>query len=134
MSKGIENVHELTTERIRSRMLKNAARIWGVESEDIESSFDPLVTMMIEACAAELNKINGEILSSQTRILNRLARILSPEALTGPHPCLLYTSDAADERSSVDLGGRRIIKKKNMKHVYESLIINTKTKQTIIKT
>src|SRR5678815_1810294 len=25
--------------------------------------------------------------------------------------CLLYTSDAADERSSVDLGGRRIIKK-----------------------
>ena len=26
-------------------------------------------------------------------------------------PCLLYTYDAADERSSVDLGGRRIIKK-----------------------
>ena len=33
----------------------------------------------------------------------------SPEALK---VCLLYTSDAADERSSVDLGGRRIIKKK----------------------
>ena len=31
-------------------------------------------------------------------------------------PCLLYTSDAADERSSVDLGGRRIIKKKNDHH------------------
>ena len=29
--------------------------------------------------------------------------------------CLLYTSDAADERSSVDLGGRRIIKKKKTK-------------------
>ena len=28
------------------------------------------------------------------------------------HVCLLYTSDAADERSSVDLGGRRIIKQK----------------------
>ena len=28
--------------------------------------------------------------------------------------CLLYTSDAADERSSVDLGGSRIIKKKNI--------------------
>src|SRR5664280_3870738 len=26
--------------------------------------------------------------------------------------CLLYTSDAADEEDSVDLGGRRIIKKK----------------------
>ena len=32
--------------------------------------------------------------------------------LGGRHACLLYTSDAADERSSVDLGGRRIIKKK----------------------
>ena len=35
-----------------------------------------------------------------------LARIAQAEH------CLLYTSDAADERSSVDLGGRRIIKKK----------------------
>ena len=31
--------------------------------------------------------------------------------------CLLYTSDAADERSSVDLGGRRIIKKKKLKKI-----------------
>src|SRR5678815_3642869 len=47
----------------------------------------------------------------------------SPEGRETPTPaigavypwgilCLLYTSDAADERSSVDLGGRRIIKKK----------------------
>ena len=28
-----------------------------------------------------------------------------------PYTCLLYTSDAADEEDSVDLGGRRIIKK-----------------------
>ena len=35
--------------------------------------------------------------------------------------CLLYTSDAADERSSVDLGGRRIIKKKNKQDMPESL-------------
>ena len=35
-----------------------------------------------------------------------------------PRTCLLYTSDAADERSSVDLGGRRIIKKKKRCGVY----------------
>ena len=29
--------------------------------------------------------------------------------------CLLYTSDAADDLLCVDLGGRRIIKKKNKK-------------------
>ena len=40
--------------------------------------------------------------------------ILSVRA--GASTCLLYTSDAADERSSVDLGGRRIIKKKKQSH------------------
>src|SRR5665648_28275 len=30
--------------------------------------------------------------------------------------CLLYTSDAADEEDSVDLGGRRITKKKRRRH------------------
>ena len=34
-----------------------------------------------------------------------------------PYFCLLYTSDAADERSSVDLGGRRIIKKKKRQKI-----------------
>src|SRR5678816_2194705 len=34
--------------------------------------------------------------------------------------CLLYTSDAADERSSVDLGGRRIIKKKKKNFFFSS--------------
>ena len=31
-------------------------------------------------------------------------------------PCLLYTSDAADDLLCVDLGGRRIIKKKTLIH------------------
>src|SRR5678815_6003261 len=38
------------------------------------------------------------------------ARVDHDQALVGAWAvtCLLYTSDAADERSSVDLGGRRI--------------------------
>ena len=42
----------------------------------------------------------------------RGARIVKSFAREPYEICLLYTSDAADERSSVDLGGRRIIKKK----------------------
>ena len=46
-----------------------------------------------------------------------LARRERGDALFDPDElvdvCLLYTSDAAAERSSVDLGGRRIIQKKN---------------------
>ena len=38
--------------------------------------------------------------------------VVDPSSIEVSRSCLLYTSDAADERSSVDLGGRRIIKKK----------------------
>src|SRR5674536_15871 len=40
----------------------------------------------------------------------RYALSARPAASQG-YACLLYTSDAADEEDSVDLGGRRIIKK-----------------------
>ena len=40
--------------------------------------------------------------------------------------CLLYTSDAADERSSVDLGGRRIIKKNTRRTVIQWCAVHAK--------
>ena len=43
--------------------------------------------------------------------------------------CLLYTSDAADERSSVDLGGRRIIQKKKKKKNKKKKTKNKKQKK-----
>ncbi|GAB5803500.1 hypothetical protein JMUB7513_28000 [Staphylococcus aureus] len=46
--------------------------------------------------------------SSLAREMNNLVIVNMPEG----EDCLLYTSDAADEEDSVDLGGRRIIKKK----------------------
>ena len=51
---------------------------------------------------------------SESRVLLRIGR----GTLAWINTCLLYTSDAADERSSVDLGGRRIIKKKKNNHVF----------------
>src|SRR5678815_3860463 len=51
-------------------------------------------------------------LSSLTTITLLLSTFTFKPLLLHTLPCLLYTSDAADERSSVDLGGRRIIKKK----------------------
>ena len=40
--------------------------------------------------------------------------------ITENMPCLLYTSDAADDLLCVDLGGRRIIKKKKKSKHYPS--------------
>src|SRR5665811_1707789 len=47
-----------------------------------------------------------DAVSRQWNPVARCARHHSPEG------CLLYTSDAADDLTRVDLGGRRIIKKK----------------------
>ena len=56
------------------------------------------------------NKKSGVDIS---KAIAQLSRYQKPEYAPGLFIyCLLYTSDAADERSSVDLGGRRIIKKK----------------------
>src|SRR5665648_1121064 len=50
---------------------------------------------------------------TQTAGRGRMRRsFFSPNSSGIYMSCLLYTSDAADEEDSVDLGGRRIIKKK----------------------
>eukprot|EP00658_Telonema_sp_P-2_P048280 TRINITY_DN3672_c0_g1_i3.p1 TRINITY_DN3672_c0_g1~~TRINITY_DN3672_c0_g1_i3.p1 ORF type:complete len:103 (+),score=17.98 TRINITY_DN3672_c0_g1_i3:140-448(+) len=51
-------------------------------------------------------------ISAKTMHSKDSGHIGSAHALVTKRPCLLYTSDAADEEDSVDLGGRRIIKKK----------------------
>src|SRR5678816_4908731 len=59
--------------------------------------------------------INGMALQAgleKVGVYTRLQSAIKMEQIAEPYICLLYTSDAADERSSVDLGGRRIIKKK----------------------
>ena len=52
----------------------------------------------------------------QTEQIDERVELLLPEVAEAGEEevCLLYTSDAADERSSVDLGGRRIIQKKKI--------------------
>ena len=42
----------------------------------------------------------------------RLERVVMADLSGQQQVCLLYTSDAADDMQCVDLGGRRIIKKK----------------------
>src|SRR5664280_3915828 len=64
--------------------------------------------------------------SLQTAGTVRGERRAARRAPSGAHgrvtSCLLYTSDAADEEDSVDLGGRRIIKKKKGMRPQSSLL------------
>jgi len=67
-------------------MIRNAARIWGYKEPQSESSFDPLVSLLLGACAFELEKISREINNTESRIIERLVSILTPQPITSPHP------------------------------------------------
>ncbi len=72
--------------QIKNRMIKKAASLWGVSPNEIESSFDPVVSLLISACASEIEKISSEIDNSQTRITERLIQLMTPETLYGSRP------------------------------------------------
>ena len=55
--------------------------------------------------------------SDSLHIGNFIGALVNWIDLQDTYDCLLYTSDAADERSRVDLGGRLIIKKKNTRQL-----------------
>ena len=56
-------------------------------------------------------------LVKRERVENVDVRLLRVIRRVQDKRCLLYPSDAADERSSGDLGGRRILKKKKNKTI-----------------
>ena len=67
-----------------------------------------------EMCIRDSDDDIGHGVSPQTGVVRNQGDVAAASASGSRDAmrCLLYTSDAADERSSVDLGGRRIIKKK----------------------
>jgi hypothetical protein len=73
-------------EKIKSRMIKNASRIWGHTDTEAESAFDPLVSMIMGALSAELEKISGDIHESGSRVIEKLVQLLTPEPLTTAVP------------------------------------------------
>ena len=85
-------------QHIKESMMQSAARFWGLPETDTDASFDPLVGLLMGACATELEKINSEIESSRSRVLERLVQLLSPEALTGVLPAHAIASAMPTEQ------------------------------------
>src|SRR5450756_2382263 len=63
-----------------------------------------------DVCAGEYAPVPSEAADAEKKMV--LPREDREAVGTGYYACLLYTSDAADDLLCVDLGGRRIIKKK----------------------
>jgi hypothetical protein len=76
----------LKKEKIKDQMVKTAARLWEIPENEIEANFDPLVLLLIEACAVELESIGFKIRDSHQRLVERLADLLVPDSATGSYP------------------------------------------------
>lgn len=70
-------------EQIRNRMLKYAAAFWGIKKAE---NFDPVVKLMLEALAHEMYLLGEDFTAIETRLLEKTARILTPDILTSPFP------------------------------------------------
>lgn len=81
-----------THEQIRNRILRTAARQWGLQESEMDlEAFDPLVRLLIEACTGEVARLDRSLAASEQRILERILEQLSPEVLTGPQPAHAMT-------------------------------------------
>ncbi|TGE07758.1 type VI secretion system baseplate subunit TssF [Hymenobacter fodinae] len=76
---------DFTKAGIKSRLTQKAAEMWGYTEADMEG-FDPLVELLLEACAVELEKIGQEINNTQYRLVERLAGLLNPDVVDAPRP------------------------------------------------
>ena len=70
---------------IKSRLTRQAAELWGYGEADLDG-FDPLVHILLEACAVEFEKIGQELHTTQDRLVERLATLLNPDVVDTPHP------------------------------------------------
>jgi len=77
---------------IRKRMISAAARSWGISVRDMEKA-DPLVSLLIDACASEIEKASSSIEDARNTMGNKLMELLTPEDLLSPYPSrgIVYT-------------------------------------------
>jgi len=70
---------------VKSRLTRQAAELWGYGEADLDG-FDPLVHLLLEACAVEFEKIGQELHNTQYRLIERLASLLNPDVVDAPQP------------------------------------------------
>lgn len=73
-------------ELIKERMLRQASRMWAIDEVYDESSFDPLVRILISALAAESESIYHEMDQVQDRVAKKLMNQLIPHIHGGVQP------------------------------------------------
>lgn len=78
-----QQVNIFSKEAIRARMMQNATSLWGLKNAQ---SLDPFVRLLIEAFSTEIFKVSNEVNNIKARMLEKMARLLTPTIYTIPQP------------------------------------------------
>lgn len=71
---------------IKNRIVKNIASEWGLRPDVDTDRFDPLVNLLLEACAYEFERAYHENSDSGMRTFDRLVEVLAPSAKIAAQP------------------------------------------------
>jgi hypothetical protein len=115
----------MNQERIKDRILRRAARMWGYNELEAETSFDPIVGLLLSACAAELEKLGFELESSRSRIIERVLEVMFPEEVSGVIPArALLQVNPLENNAKVSLYNsfKTSIRKHNIYNPTESIV------------
>lgn len=104
-------------ESVKARMLQNATKVWGLKSPQ---SLDPFVKLLIDAFSTEVFKSNNEIQNVNARILEKLAKLLTPSIYTHPIPAHGVAFTSPFESSEVLLDHTEFFFKKQMNSTVKS--------------
>lgn len=74
-------INSFTKEAIKARMLQNATNLWGIKNP---LSLDPFVRLLIEAFSIEIYNAANETQNIESRLLEKIAKLLTPELLVMP--------------------------------------------------
>lgn len=113
-------------DRIKDRVLKRAARSWGFSDVEMETSFDPVVSMMLNALSYELEKVAHELEDSKTRVVERVLEIMFPEVAAGAKPArAIMQAFPIDNNMKVSLQNQMTVSRR-MHNIYNPLAPITK--------
>ena len=116
----------MNQEQIKNRMIKRASRMWGYSELESESSFDPVLELLLSACASELEKLRFEQENSRARITDRILEIIFPNQIVGvvPSQTLLQLTPV---ENNIQLSRYNHFKAvKNTQNIYDPTQVNTK--------
>lgn len=104
-------------ESVKARMLQNATKVWGLKSPQ---SLDPFVKLLIDAFSTEVFKANNEIQTVNARILEKLAKLLTPSIYTHPVPAHAIAFTLPYESSEILLEHTEFFFRKHMASTVKS--------------